>query len=144
MTITTRDFGVIELDEKEQLEFKAPILGFEDMKKYVLFSDDEAGPGLLWLQSVENSQVCFILLDPQEIGLQYTPEISEDVMELLGLQSPPLVRVVAVVPEDFRDTTVNLKSPVIINPENKWAAQVVLDADYPIRLPLFDKGDGTC
>ncbi len=144
MTITTRDFGVIELDEKEQLEFKAPILGFEDMKKYVLFSDDEAGPGLLWLQSVEDSQVCFILLDPQEIGLQYTPEIGEDMMELLSLQSQPLVRVVAVVPEDFRDTTVNLKSPVIINPENKWAAQVVLDADYPIRLPLFDKGDGTC
>lgn len=144
MKIETRDFGNMELDENALVEFQLPVFGFEGLHRYVLLSDDETGPGLLWLQSLEKQDVCFVLLDPEELGLEYSPEIDRGVADLLKLEGAPIVRVVAVVPDDFRDATVNLKSPIIINPKNKWAAQVILDADYPIRMPLFDKEAKGC
>ena len=41
--------------------------------------------------------------------------------------------VLMVIGETFRDSTVNLKSPVIINHKTNLAVQVILDQDYPIR-----------
>ncbi len=141
MIIETRDFGKMELDEQALVEFRAPIFGFEEFCKYVILSDEDTGPGLLWLQSIEDAQVCFVLLDPEEIGLSYSPEVSDEVRALLQLSDVPIVRVIAVVPQDFKKTTVNLKSPIFINPKNQSAAQVLLDAEYPIRLSLFEEGE---
>ncbi len=137
MTINTRDFGPVELDENEVVEFCAPIFGFEHLRRYVLLSDDEMGPGLFWLQSLEDADVCFILLDPTELGMEYMPEVSGETARELELDGAPIVRLIAVIPQNFKDTTVNLKSPVVINPKTHRAAQVILEADYPIRMPLF-------
>ena len=139
MTIETRDFGKMELNEDELVVFRSPIYGFEALERYALLSDDETAEGLMWLQSVDEPETCFILLDPVEVGIDnYSPELPEDIAAMLELESMPAVRLIAVVPADFRDTTVNLKSPIIINPKNKLAAQVILDADYPIRMRLFE------
>lgn len=144
MTVETRDFGRIELDENAVVEFRGPIFGFDGLRRYVLLSDDETGPGLLWLQSLEKPEVCFVLLDPAELGLDYAPELPAEAAEMLQLEGDPILRLVAVVPDDFKKTTVNLKSPIVMNPQNKAAAQVILEADYPIRMPLFEGEDGPC
>ncbi len=144
MTVDTRDFGSIELNENAVVEFRAPIFGFDGLRRFVLLSDDKAGPGLMWLQSLEDKEVCFILLDPMEIGIEYAPEISGETVELLQLDDAPIIRVIAVVPQDFKDTTVNLKSPIVINKKNQWAAQTILEAEYSIRMRLFDEGGALC
>ena len=144
MTIETRDFGVLDIDEKEMLSFVLPVFGFESLTKYVLLRDDEAGPGLLWLQSIEEPDVCFILLDPEEVGLEYNPEVAAETVRALKLEQAPMVRLIAVIPQNFKETTVNLKSPVLINLNNKTAAQVILEADYPIRMRLFDEEASQC
>ena len=142
MTVKTRDFGAIELDDKAVLEFATPIFGFDKLRRYVVLSDEEMGAGLFWLQALEDEEVCFILLDPLDLGLDYFPEVPADAPKELGQE--PVVRVIAVVPQDFKDTTVNLKSPILINPKTQRAAQVILDADYPIRLRVFGGEDGPC
>lgn len=145
MTIDTRDFGRMELDENEFIVFRSPIYGYEHLKQFALLSDDEAGEGLMWLQSVEQPDVCFILLDPEAVGMEYTPEIPAEMRDLLALDGAPVFRLIAVVPADFMDTTVNLKSPIVINVEKRYAAQVILEEDYPIRMPLFaGKEDDGC
>lgn len=137
MTIATRDFGSVEVDEQAVLEFRAPIFGFDELTKYALLSDEETGPGILWLQALEDAEVCFILLDPAELGIDYMPRLPDDARKLLDLEGPASLRVVAVVPQDFKDTTVNLKSPIVINDQKRLAAQVILDEDYPIRMHVF-------
>ena len=146
MTIDTRDFGKIELDENEVLTFFSPIYGFEDLSQYVLLSDDEAGDGLMWLQSTEEPDVCFVLLEPEAVGVPYKPELPPDVLRQLdvGLAEEAAVRLIAVVPQNFRETTVNLRSPIVINPARRRGAQVILEADYPIRQPLFSEGEAEC
>lgn len=142
MTIMTRDFGQLELDEGQLLDFRSPIFGFDSLRKYVLLSDDQTGAGLMWLQSVEQPDTCFILLDPDEIGLDYKPALPEDTVKLLEIEKPAAIRLIAVVPAEFRQTTVNLKSPIVINTDKQVAAQVILEDDYPIRMQLFSSEEG--
>lgn len=144
MTIETRDLGRVEVAEEEILQFVSPIFGFEGLERFALLSDDEAGGGLLWLQSIDKPDICFILLDPVELEMEYHPVLQQDTMEMLQLQDPKEagLLLIAVVPGDFKQTTVNLKSPVVINRPKRVAAQVILEADYPIRTRLFESEVG--
>ena len=52
MKIETRDFGEMEIDPKEVVEFLSPIYGFENLRRFVLLYDDNIPP-FTWLQSIE-------------------------------------------------------------------------------------------
>ena len=134
MIIETRDFGKMDISEEGILEFKLPILGFEDQKQFVILYDDEMGDSLAWLQSVTDKNTCFIIIDPTILVSDYRPNLPEDALKKIDVSLDDVaLRCLMVVPSDITAATVNLKSPLIINPAKKLAAQVVLDADYPIR-----------
>ena len=144
MTIETRDFGTVEVSEDGILEFKLPILGFESQKHFVILYDDELGDSLAWLQSVTEKDVCFIIVDPLTLLSSYTPELSgaiESDLKLAGAKT--VFRCLVVIPDLLSEATVNLRSPIVINPEKKLAAQVVLDENYPIRALLKSFEGGT-
>lgn len=145
MTIETRDFGSIEISEEGILTFRLPILGFEKEEQFVILYDDEVGDSLAWLQSVNSRDVCFIIIDPSLLLEAYAPAITPAVLETLGsgsAQQDIVFRCLVVIPKQAGDATVNLKSPLVINPAKKLAAQVILDEDYPIRAPLKKTGEG--
>ncbi len=134
-----RDFGEVEITESEVLEFVQPPFGFDTYKKYAVLFDKEVGERIAWLQSIEEASVCFILFDPSGFSDFFKPIVPDDIQDALG-EGELVCWVIGVVPEDFTKTTVNLKSPVIINTESKKAAQIILEQDYPVRHP-FMKGD---
>lgn len=144
MKIDTRDFGQVEIDEVETIEFCAPIYGFEHTRRFVILTDKTLGNMFLWLQSLDDAQVRFILVDPNVASPGYRPQIADSVRDLLELdpEQEPLFLVIAVIPQEFSKTTVNLKSPIIINSRKRRAAQVILDEDYPVREPLIKSGGG--
>lgn len=141
MEILTRDFGTIAVDEKDIIEFVQPIFGFEDIKRYVLICDDEIGSQFAWLQSVEESEICFILADPDLIDSKYKETIPEYATQILG-EGACECWVIACIPDNFSDATVNLKSPIFIHTNSRTAAQVVLEQNYPIRCPMSDRKKG--
>ncbi len=61
MQIETRDFGRAEINEKDIITFVKPILGFEEYTRFVMLIDDEI-TGFAWLQSVEEKELCFIIV----------------------------------------------------------------------------------
>lgn len=139
MKIETRDFGIIEIKDNNIITFKQPIYGFEEYTQYVLVTDSNMGNGICWLQSIEQKSVCFILMNPLQVKKDYAPVVMQDV--LITLQATPKddldCWVIAVIGETFRQSTVNMKSPIIINHKRNLAVQVILDQDYPIRMPVF-------
>lgn len=148
MKINTRDFGVLEINAQEVIEFRLPIYGFEQLKRFVLLYDDTIPGPFSWLQSIEDEKACFILVDPCVVMPDYCPVLGPQTEKLLGTntQGGYVFRTIAVIPEHFQDTTINLKSPIVINAEAKCAAQVILDEDYPVRACLVtqDAGEKTC
>lgn len=143
MIIKTRDFGEVEISETEIFHFSQPLFGFEEYTDYVILHDDEIGENIIWLQSVQEQGLCFILMDPSGMTPMFAPELPIGSEKLLG-EGDCLCWVVAVVPQNFKDTSVNLKSPVFINTESHLAAQIMLESDYPVRYFFLKEGASQC
>ena len=101
----------------------------------------EGNANFVWLQSTENPHICFILADPKVVTDRYNPRLTQDVRRQLG-EGEYLFWLVVVVAEDFRESTINLKSPVIVNLQTKCGLQTILEEDYPIRQPLVGSQEG--
>ena len=135
MLINTRDFGEINIDQDSIVTFSQPVYGFEHLTKYIFLFNEGMGQ-FAWLQSVEDSSVCFLLINPQAVVADYNPKIHKEVTEMVGSEQPMLWLIV-VVADQLKNSTVNLKSPVVVNTEKRRAAQVILEEDLPIRFPLI-------
>ncbi len=140
MNILTRDFGEIEVAPEDIITFVSPMFGFEEMNRYVfLFAEENTN--IVWLQSVDNPHICFILADPKIVEDNYNPRLSPEVRGALG-EGDYLFWLVVVVAEVFRDSTINMKSPVVVNLHTKRAVQTILEEDYPLRRPLAGSQEG--
>ncbi|PKM74473.1 MAG: flagellar assembly protein FliW [Firmicutes bacterium HGW-Firmicutes-16] len=143
MIIKTRDFGEVDISEKDVYHFTQPLFGFEPYTDFVILNDKDIGENIIWLQSVQEQSLCFILVDPSGMSATFLPELPTDSEKLLG-KGDCLCWAVAVVPQDFKDSSVNLKSPVFINPETHLAAQIMLENDYPVRFFFLKEGNDRC
>lgn len=140
MIYKTRDFGEREIPDSKVIIFKQPIFGFEDYTRFTMIFDEEIGEQIVWLQSLEEPGLCFLLFDASTFSSFYKPEISEENEKLLGAGDYACWAVLSVK-ENFNESTVNLKSPIIMNGTTGIAAQVILEQDYSVRHPVLEGGN---
>ena len=91
------------------------------------------------MQAVSNKHIRFVVFDPLFIVESYEPVITDEVLTKLGriLEFAGLL-CYRGVPKDIRDMTVNLKSPIVINPQTRKAYQVILENPaYQVRHLVF-------
>ena len=138
MKINTNYFGELEVDENEILEFEKGMLGFEEIKKFVIIKDSEIF--IEWLQSVEDT-TSFAIMDPFVADNNYSFELPEKIIKQLDIKSKEdvMIRTVVIIPEDITKIRTNLQAPIIINTKLKKAMQIILDDSYPIRYEFYDK-----
>lgn len=136
MKYKTRDFGEREIGEADIVEFVQPPFGFEEYRSFAFLFDEAVGDQIAWLQSLEEPEVCFLLFDPSALSSFFIPQLPAEIELQLGA-GELVCWVVGVVPENFKETTVNLKSPIIVNRKTRRGAQVILEQDYPIRYRLM-------
>ena len=144
LKIQTRDFGEQEIFEEDIIYFPNGLFAFEDCKRFVLFSPlgDEASP--MWLQCVDSIKPCFIVFKPMDFISDYNPNPNSEDLEIIKLEKEEEIEYlsIAVVPNDYKNTTLNIKSPIIINRNKKLALQTVLQEDFDLRFPLYKEIKG--
>lgn len=141
MIISTSRFGQIELKQEDVLTFTEGLLGFADLRKFVLL-DDPNDEIFAWLQSCEAPAIAFPVLEPELFAPQYKANLTKGDMEALKLTSQDKARYFSIVtiPDDPTQMTANLKAPVVVNIEARTARQCVLqDNNLAIREPIFTK-----
>ena len=138
MKINTNYFGELEVDENEILEFEKGMLGFEELKKFVIIKDSEIF--IEWLQSIEDT-TSFAIMDPFVADNNYSFELPEKIMKQLDIidKEDVMIRTVVIIPEDITKIRTNLQAPIVINTKLKKAMQIILDDSYPIRYEFYDK-----
>ena len=141
MKIQTRDFGEIEISSEDIINFEGAIYGFEGYKKFVFLFQEDISEHFVWLQSIEEPQLCFILVAPEVVKEDYSPSVPSGLDGLIG-QGDYMCWLIVVIKEKFEQMTVNLKSPIVVNPATKRAAQVILEDNYSIHHPLISKKEG--
>lgn len=142
MTIITKVFGEVTIDEERIIIFPAGIVGFPDLTDFAMLHDEEDGiASIHWLQSLQEPAFAMPVMDPLIIKENYNPEVDDELLKPLGEFDPAemLVLVTVTVPQDLTKMTVNLKGPIIVNANNRRACQVIIDGeDYKVKFPIYD------
>ena len=142
MKLTTRIFGEVEIDDSKIISFPNGIIGFPDLKKFVLMFDEEKGTDTIkWLQSIDEPTFAMPVMDPLIVCPDYKPEVDSNTVDLIGELSNDdlLILVTVTVPHDLKQMTVNLMGPFIINVKECKAVQTIVDNDdYPVKFPIYE------
>jgi flagellar assembly factor FliW len=127
MMIPTSRFGEVEVAEDEILEFPDGLLGFPALKRYVLLPNPKGGP-FLWLQSLEDPAIAFVVVDPADFFKEYKVSVRPEDVGPIRLTDASQGRVVVIltVPGDPREITANLQGPIILNVKDRLGRQLVL------------------
>lgn len=128
MELKTVRFGNIDIDEDNIITMRGPILGFENLKKYVLIDKKEEA-AFWWLQSVDDGAVVFVVVNPFLIKLDYKPELQDNDVKLLEIedQADVLLLGIVTIGSNPPQISVNVRAPIVINWKKKVGKQVVLE-----------------
>src|SRR5579884_2360516 len=83
MAVNTRYFGLLPDEAGLRLDFPAGIPAFEDEKEFVLLCVPETAP-LVFLQSTQTPELCFIAAPVREISPDYELVMSAEDRAVLG------------------------------------------------------------
>ena len=75
MKIDTRNFGKIEIEEEKVISFPDGIPGFQDEKRFVIINNPDKENPFQWLQSVNNPNLAFVIINPFFIKPNYDLDI---------------------------------------------------------------------
>jgi flagellar assembly factor FliW len=141
MKIQTSRFGEVEVSPDQALMFAEGLLGFGDLRRFVLL-DDPNDEIFAWLQSCENPDIAFPVLEPELYAPNYTVELSKVDIETLQISDVSQARMLTIItiPVDPTKMTANMKAPIVLNAAKRIARQCILqDNSLPIREPIFAK-----
>src|SRR5690606_19041315 len=95
---------------------------------------------ILWLQSLENPDVVFPVLEPKVFRPDYKVRLSAAELRELKLVTVNDAAVFSIltIPGDIALMTGNLKAPIVVNVREQVAKQVVLqENEYSIKHLMF-------
>lgn len=141
MELTTKHFGVIEIDESAIVNFNDGLPGFEKLKRFAVLDKVDNEVPFNWLQSIDDTDIAFVIIDPFFVMKEYEIDVDDEEVDDLEISDlkDVLVYAIVVVPKEVKEMTVNLKAPIIINVNNKRGKQVVLHkSDYDVRYKIYD------
>jgi len=138
MRVDTKAYGPMEVDEKQKVSIPQGLFGFEEYIDYVLLDSDNLP--FLWLQSVDEKDIAFVLINPFLFRKDYEANITNEELAEIGIKSSDnaLVFVIVTIPQDGGPMTANLQGPLIINKENMTGMQAILsEAKWKTRHDIM-------
>ena len=121
-----------------EILFEKGIPGFEDYKYFNvnIVKDNEKFYSIV---SKEDDNIGFISISPFEIKKEYEIDLDDEFVKELDIKSEKDVLVLCLITlgKTLKDSTANLKAPIIINIKNNRGKQLILQDDkYTIKEPL--------
>ncbi|WP_313528407.1 flagellar assembly protein FliW [Anaerotignum sp.] len=139
MELVTKYFSNMEYDETDVLLFKAGIFGFEKYQKFILIRFDNSNNSLICLQSIDDPDIAFVMINPFHFIPDYELALADSDMKDLELQDMQKLAVynICVLHDDVPKSTANLRCPIIVNTDTCLAKQIILEnSDYPFKYPF--------
>lgn len=138
MKISTRYHGDMDIEESNILTLDEGMLGFEDLKRYIIIVEEDIF--LQYLQCIDEN-IAFAIMDPFFVKPDYSFEIPDNVMKKLGITSEQdiVIRTTVVIPDDIEKIRTNLQAPIIFNRANNKGMQIILGDEYPMRYEFYHR-----
>ncbi len=127
MELITKARGKITVSEDHLITIPAGLFGFEQYTKYALVDSDYEP--FLWLQSCEDPNLAFLIVDPFLICSEYETDIDDASLKKIGITKPEdiIIMTIVTVPHDGSAITANFQGPLVINKKNHECKQAILN-----------------
>jgi len=140
MRVLTKAYGEVDVDERQRIVFPFGILGFDQLKRYVLL--DARQQPFYWLQCMDVVEVAFVLINPRIFRPEYELEVDTQELREIDIQSPDDILDFAIVtiPENPAKMTANLRGPIIINKRTRVGRQSIsLNPKWEVRHAIMEE-----
>ncbi|WP_156172299.1 flagellar assembly protein FliW [Paenibacillus dauci] len=135
VNIETIAWGKIEITEEQLYKFEKGIPGFEEEKSFAWIQEEDSP--FSYLQSIRESALSFLLVDPFLFYPEYAFEMPDQDVEELGDKEQLGVACIVTLHEQIEQSTINLLAPIVMNKATHQARQIVLqDHKYQTKHPL--------
>ena len=145
MEIESVRFGTLSVREEDIIHMPFGMLGFPDMKRFVMIRYGEKSP-FLWYQSLDEPALAFVMTNPFLFNPDYDVPLDEipGEMEWGTAEKDDVVELYVVVniPKGSPEkATANLIGPIVVNTRSRQAVQLAIaDSPYSHRFPLIAPG----
>ena len=143
MKADTRLFGEIDIEEDKIIHMENGMVGFPELQKFALIFDEEKEKkenSIMWLQSMDEPRGAFPVMHPTAVKPDYRLTVNEEMLLSLGeLQEDNTCLLVTVTAApDVKETSVNLKAPIVINTDTCRGCQMIAEDDYPVKFRIYE------
>jgi flagellar assembly factor FliW len=129
------------VDEGKIIIMPGGMPGFPGMKRFIILDREETRP-FYWYQSVDNSDLAFVIMNPRLFKPDYSVDLKSTIKEMSWEMEPKgnlalyvVVNASSDVPEEI---TANLLGPLVINTKKCEAVQMVIqNSPYSHKHPVF-------
>ena len=141
LKIKTTRFGTITTEEEKTITMPFGMLGFPDVKRFVILQHKENSP-FFWYQSVDDPMLAFVIMSPFLFKPDYNVDVENVLKEMSWNEEEERnnleLYVVVNIPKGAPDKmTANLIGPILINNKIHQAVQMVIsDSPYTHKFPL--------
>jgi flagellar assembly factor FliW len=139
--VKTSRFGELEVKKNDVIELPSGLVGFPELKQYVLLDHDKESP-FKWLQSLDDGAIAFVLINPLLFKPDYTVEVTEAEVSDLKLENEDdaVISVIITIPNNPQNMTANLKAPLVFNLKNRSGKQLILsNSSYTTRHNIMEE-----
>lgn len=132
MQVQTYLFGTVEVTPEKVITFPKGLVGFEKSTRFMLAHEATGGqPASFTLQSLDEPELAFQIVDPTTLGFNYELNLSDDENALLGSPAAEDVAVMQVLFKKEEDgkavITPSLRAPLVINTRGRVGLQKVME-----------------
>lgn len=118
-----------------RLDFTTPPPGLTPVTAFDLEAV-EGAPGLFTLTDAEGAGLRLFVLDPLFYVPEYLPTLREEDLLAIGVTGEAEVGLYVVANIIDGEPVVNLLAPIVVNPADGAAVQLILDEDWPLMAAL--------
>lgn len=136
MKVKSTRFGEMEVDPNNIIAFPKGLPGFEKCTRFQLFHEEKDQPMVFWLQSLDDPEVAFTVVDPTAFGLNYQMTLSDEETQLLDAKTAADIAVMMVLYNPLVEeggklkqtsgVSANINGPILLNVNSKRGLQKVI------------------
>ena len=135
-----------ETESRNQITLPQGLFGFPEIRSMDLVYDKEELP-FMWLREEKKDGLAFIVLEPGGIIPNYSVEIADSDVEVLGITGPEdtlILNIVTLPPDQSGKIFLNLVGPIIVNRASLVAKQCIINnhEEFSARHALDIGGEG--
>lgn len=119
-------FGEIEVDPETVIVFPSGMPGLPECKRFKLLHEEKPSPLVMWLQSLDDADVYFNVIEAERLGLSYQVTLSDEECLEVEMEEDDVASLLLIISKKESENSsisANTQAPIVLNVRSRKALQ---------------------